>query len=221
MVKSKFIVPNLFTSMNFLLGVWAIVIASGVLNVENPILTSAHLIVLCVLLDKLDGFAAKVMGAFSEFGAQFDSLADLIAFGLAPAFLLLHVMKSHAPIWYDKHSFIVFIAFSLYVLCAAMRLAKYNAVDADSHPDYFVGMPSTLAGAFMSLFIVLCVKYGFITDENDKLMIMPMTLIACGVLMISPLFLSKLKRRKNKLLNFAQLFCYFNSVYLWICHVVS
>lgn len=89
MQKSRFILPNAFTSMNFLLGVFAICWATGLFSnftTLDPYRMSAYFVVLCVLLDKLDGFAARLVNASSEFGAQFDSLADLIAFGLAPAF---------------------------------------------------------------------------------------------------------------------------------------
>jgi CDP-diacylglycerol--serine O-phosphatidyltransferase len=91
MGKSRFILPNAFTSMNFLLGVFAICWVTGAFSSftgADPIRTGAYFILLSVLLDKLDGFAARLVNASSEFGAQFDSLADLISFGLAPSFTI-------------------------------------------------------------------------------------------------------------------------------------
>ena len=89
MSKIRYVFPNAFTSMNFLLGVFSICWVTGTFATKDPILMGAYFIILCVLLDKLDGFAARLVNASSEFGAQFDSLADLIAFGLAPAFCIL------------------------------------------------------------------------------------------------------------------------------------
>ena len=103
MSKSRFILPNAFTSMNFLLGVFAICWSTGAFSTftnADPIRMGSYFIVLCVLLDKLDGFAARLVNASSEFGAQFDSLADLIAFGVAPAFTVFFTYKTIAPNWF-------------------------------------------------------------------------------------------------------------------------
>src|SRR4051812_28687457 len=98
MVQKKFIVPNMFTGLNFLLGLYAILLmteslstptAAAAVGMGKPtVILAAWLIVWSALLDKLDGFSAKILKASSEFGAQFDSLADLIAFGVAPGFLV-------------------------------------------------------------------------------------------------------------------------------------
>ena len=78
MGKTRFILPNAFTSLNFLLGAFSICWTTGAFTAKDPILMGAYFIILSVLLDKLDGFAARLVNASSEFGAQFDSLADLI-----------------------------------------------------------------------------------------------------------------------------------------------
>jgi CDP-diacylglycerol--serine O-phosphatidyltransferase len=201
MSKSRYIVPNLFTSLNFLLGVWAIVYGTGAFA-ENTaehmkdLVTASNLIILSCLLDKLDGFAAKKLNASSEFGAQFDSLADLIAFGLAPAFNLFFGIKTLMPEFFASHIPLVVASVSLYVLCAAMRLAKYNAMDADSHPHFFVGMPSTFAGVTNALILILAVKYELFGAKG--LETLPIIFLnATALLMVSPLYLSKLRRHGN------------------------
>jgi len=210
--KTRYIIPNIFTSLNFLLGVWSICWASGAFTPKNTADSyaafhmAANFIIFCALLDKLDGFAAKMMNASSEFGAQLDSLADLIAFGLAPAFSLFFAYKSLAPQWFESHTAILVVGLSVYVLAAAIRLAKYNAMDSEAFPDYFMGMPSTFAGATNAVSLILLCNYGFWTDAPQKFMHFPLVLlVGTAILMVSPLYLPKLKRRKSKLINAIQL----------------
>ena len=104
MGKARFILPNIFTSLNFLLGAFSICWTTGAFSTSDPILMGAYFVILCVLLDKLDGFAARLVNASSEFGAQFDSLADLIAFGLAPAFCIVFAYKNLAPSFFEANT---------------------------------------------------------------------------------------------------------------------
>jgi CDP-diacylglycerol---serine O-phosphatidyltransferase len=210
MSKTRFIVPNIFTSLNFLLGVWSICWSGGLFTPNDTSIPwyayamSGHFIIFCTLLDKLDGFAARLMNASSEFGAQFDSLADLIAFGIAPAFALLFAYRGLAPDWYHAHTPTLVVVLSLYVLCAAMRLAKYNAMDSDSYPDYFSGMPTTFAGGFNAVALVLLCKYGFFENHAELLHLPLLIMVFTAILMVSPLFLPKVKRRDNKFINVFQ-----------------
>ncbi|MBR6454953.1 MAG: CDP-alcohol phosphatidyltransferase family protein, partial [Fibrobacter sp.] len=96
MQKLRYILPNTFTSLNFLLGVFSICWTTGAFSsfsTADQIRMGAYFVMLCALFDKLDGFAARLVNASSEFGAQFDSLADLVAFGLAPAFCFFFTYK--------------------------------------------------------------------------------------------------------------------------------
>lgn len=205
MGKTRFIFPNLFTSLNFLLGAFSICWTTGAFKTEDSILMGAYFIILCVLLDKLDGFAARLANASSEFGAQFDSLADLIAFGLAPAFCILFSYKNLAPGFFDANLPLMAIAFSVYVLCAAMRLAKYNACDSDSYHHHFSGVPTTFVGAINAILIVFLKKIGLFEDVNAPLLYLPLVvLFVTGILMVAPLFLPKLQPRKNKAFNIFQ-----------------
>jgi len=205
MEKAKFIVPNAFTSISFLLGVASICWSTGLFSAENTIVMGAHFIIFCTLLDKLDGFAARAFNASSDFGAQFDSLADLIAFGIAPAFMLLFAYKNMSANWYEANKVAVFAGAAVYVLCAAMRLAKYNAMDSDSYPDYFSGMPSTFAGVVNAILMILLCKYNFFNNHPELLYFPLAIMIATGILMVSPIFLPKLKKRKSKFINVFQL----------------
>jgi len=208
-IKPRFVVPNIFTSLNFLLGVWAILWATGAFSPSkdpyHAFSMAANFIIFCALLDKLDGFAARLMNASSEFGAQLDSLADLIAFGLAPAFAIFFAYKTFAPEWYSQNTPVLLLAMGVYVLAAAIRLAKYNAMDSDSFPDYFVGLPSTFAGAINAVLLILLGKYGFWENPGQYLHLPLAVMVGTGILMVSPLFMPKLKRRKSKIINLLQL----------------
>lgn len=212
MVQKKFLVPNLFTGLNFLIGIYAILLMAEALIPERgersilgfgkpPLMLAAWMVTWCVLLDKLDGFMAKLLKASSEFGAQFDSLADLVAFGVAPALLVYYYLHSTAPEWAATHRPLMIASLSVYVLCAALRLARYNALDAEGLRDWFHGLPSTFAGGFVALSVILHAKYEIAGSFRFSLTVLPLLLILTGLLMVTPLYLPKLMRRRNGLLN--------------------
>ncbi|MCI5600057.1 MAG: CDP-alcohol phosphatidyltransferase family protein [Hallerella porci] len=204
MTKARFILPNAFTSMNFLLGVFSICWSAGMFSgysTLDPFRMAAYFVLLSVLCDKLDGFAARLVNASSEFGAQFDSLGDLVGFGLAPAFCLFFSYKANASEWLGENLVLVIIVFAIYVLCAAMRLAKYNAMDCDSYKNYFSGLPSTFAGAINVILLSYMTLHGLFDPANKSLLIIPVVvMLVSGLMMVSPCFLPKLHPHKNKIL---------------------
>jgi len=215
MVKKRFLVPNLFTGLNFLLGIYAILVMHETFSsptagqpilgfTKAPMILAAWMIIWCVLLDKLDGFAARILKASSDFGAQFDSLADLVAFGVAPGFLVYFYMQTLDYAWFAGHRPLMLVSVSLYMLCASMRLARYNAVDSEELVNYFHGLPSTFAGGFMAMSVILFSKYQLAWKYPSLIVALPLLLIFTGVLMVSPLYLPKLVRRENKFFNFVQ-----------------
>jgi CDP-diacylglycerol--serine O-phosphatidyltransferase len=216
MVQKKFLVPNLFTGLNFLIGIYAILLMAEALIPEKsgryvlgfgktPLVLAAWMITWCVLLDKLDGFMAKLLNASSEFGAQFDSLADLVAFGVAPALLVYYYLHSAAPEWAASHRPLMIASLSVYVLCAALRLARYNAMDAEGLKDWFHGLPSTFAGGLIALSVILHSKYSLAGAFPMSLTMLPLLLILTGLLMVSPLYLPKLVKRRSAALNALQI----------------
>ena len=208
MGKLRFVLPNTFTSLNFLLGVFSICWTTGAFSSfssADQIRMGAYFVMLCALFDKLDGFAARLVNASSEFGAQFDSLADLVAFGLAPAFCVFFTYKIYAPEWFQNHGLLMTVALAVYVLCAAMRLAKYNACDSDSYHHHFSGVPTTFVGAINSILIVFLKNAGLFQNADSSALYLPVAvLFVTGLLMVAPLFLPKLQPRKNKAFNIFQ-----------------
>ncbi|MEN9354314.1 MAG: hypothetical protein RL318_1639 [Fibrobacterota bacterium] len=206
MNKVRYAVPNAFTSLNFLMGTFAIALApmgSTPLFGKSCLEWSAWLVVYAVLFDKLDGFFAKRLNASSEFVAQLDSLADLISFGVAPAIMVLFSLRTLALDWFNSHFLFAIGAMCIYVLCAAFRLARYNVMQSDVK-GYFVGMPSTLAGGWVALAVLLMNRPDnwFGIEFNAGFLVGMEFLLA--LLMVSELYLSKLVRRNHRLFNLFQ-----------------
>ncbi len=119
-------------------------------NVEDPthnVILCGSLIFLAMVFDALDGHVARLARSTSDFGAQLDSLCDVVTFGVAPAFLLVKMCPSVAS--WNPH--IVWLIPALFVACAAMRLARFN-VETDDDDDHlnFSGLPSPAAAAVIA-----------------------------------------------------------------------
>lgn len=112
----------------------------------NHLLIAALLIFLGMLFDALDGSAARLTNQTSEFGAELDSLCDAISFGVAPAFLMLQFSREY-------HGRFLWVIAVLYVLCALLRLARFN-VETDEEDDHeaFSGIPSPAAAGLVASF---------------------------------------------------------------------
>ncbi len=126
--------PSLFTLGNMFCGFAAILV-----SIRGQYTLAAVLIGLSVLFDITDGAVARLVKAVSSFGLQFDSLADLVSFGLAPALLAFTLFSEGRDEW-DPLGWVVCF---LWVACAAIRLARFNTtIDPTADKRYFTGMPS-------------------------------------------------------------------------------
>ncbi|MBM4321899.1 MAG: hypothetical protein FJ125_18675 [Deltaproteobacteria bacterium] len=170
---------------------------------------SAWIILWCALLDKLDGMAARLMKASSNFGVEFDSFADFVAFGLAPGFLIYqHAIQlpglpflSFLSFSQEGLTWFYRIAVALYILCAGIRLATFNVRTSVWGPDWFYGIPSTYCGAIIASFLLTSQKYGF---SQVVVPWTPLFILPLGILMLTPLKLPKIKARKNRFFNLLQ-----------------
>jgi CDP-diacylglycerol---serine O-phosphatidyltransferase len=126
--------PSLFTLANMMCGFVAILV-----SIRGQYTLAAVLVGLSVVFDITDGAVARLVGAVTPFGLQFDSLADLVSFGLAPALLAFTLFSEGRDEW-DP---LGWIACGLWVACAAIRLARFNTtIDPTADKRYFTGMPS-------------------------------------------------------------------------------
>ena len=118
----RYTIPNSFTAMSLLLGLGSIVTAQ-----LGDLELAGWMIVWCGLLDTMDGLAARLLKATSTFGAEFDSMADLIAFGVAPGMLVLHAGMDIGGVGFGSDAFwVLLISVGVFVLAGAMRLARFT-----------------------------------------------------------------------------------------------
>ena len=143
MRKGIYILPNLFTTGNLFCGFWAIISVF-----QENFYYAAIAILLASAFDILDGKVARLSGATSKFGVQYDSLADLVSFGIAPALLAF----SWALRPYGKFGW---LAAFLFVVCGALRLARFNVQSSSGESKYFKGLPIPAAASMIALTILL------------------------------------------------------------------
>jgi CDP-diacylglycerol--serine O-phosphatidyltransferase len=135
------ILPSLFTTGNLFLGFWAVI-----KTMHGQYQEAAPLIVGAIVLDTLDGYIARLTGTTSEFGGELDSLADVISFGVAPAVL--------AYSWaFGTIERVGWLAAFLFVVCGALRLARFNVQRNIVDSRYFVGLPIPAAAAQVAAWV--------------------------------------------------------------------
>ena len=192
-------VPSLVTATSFVLGFAAVIWAAlGALELAG------WLIVWCVLLDVVDGALARWLNATSRFGAEFDSLADLVAFGVAPAVLAFHVVSPlvAVPQADAKFWFLVFGA-GAYALCDAVRLARFNAMSEATGHGWFAGLPTTLAGLIVATSLILLARGGAETAQAWAGYV-SVLLLAAAAAMVSTVRIPAIRRRRNRWLDAMQ-----------------
>jgi CDP-diacylglycerol--serine O-phosphatidyltransferase len=147
----RFLLPNAVTSTSIVLGLLSLHTAATATSAEE-LSRAAWLVLYTVLLDKLDGSVARAARASSEFGVQLDSFSDFLTFGVAPAFLLTRVLPFFLPhLWgHGLREALLLGVGGLYVVCTALRLAKFNITTARNHPRFFRGLPSTSSGGILA-----------------------------------------------------------------------
>ena len=191
--KLRFLIPNACTSFSLLLGLSSVFCA-----VKGNYSLAAWMILWSVLLDKLDGTMARAFNACSEFGMQFDSFADFVAFGFAPAALYLCALTDPAVAANLVHEKWIMAACGVYVVAVAVRLARFNIVNPPMSNNVFYGMPTTLMGAGLSSWFLTWQKFAIPVEWMSP---MPFILLICAFAMISNVLLPKLKLRKSVPLN--------------------
>src|SRR4051794_29092980 len=141
-MKKIYLVPNFVTTANLFCGFYSII---ATLNHEY--LTAAWAIIAASIFDMLDGRIARLAKATSQFGVEYDSLSDLISFGVAPAILLYQWALQP----FDR---LGWLAAFLYVVCGALRLARFNVMTGVISKKYFQGLPIPMAAGMVATFII-------------------------------------------------------------------
>lgn len=133
-----YILPNLLTTANMFFGFFSIVYA-----INGKYILASYAIVAAAIFDLLDGRLARLTRSTSPFGAEYDSLSDLVSFGVAPG-LLLFLWALH------PYGRIGWLASFLYLACGAMRLARYNVQANVIEKAYFQGLPIPMAAGIVA-----------------------------------------------------------------------
>ena len=174
-LRNIYILPSLLTSANFFCGVFAI---TQSLSGE---FSHAAIAIMCGLFfDALDGPVARWNRATSRFGTEYDSLADLVSFGVAPMIMVYQLLATTAGIAGRVGLGIAFF----YSVCAALRLARYNVQAASGCSDSFSGLPSTGAAAFLASYVLFAEYYQY---TGAMARVLPFLMVIVAYLMISNL----------------------------------
>jgi CDP-diacylglycerol--serine O-phosphatidyltransferase len=169
--KGIYILPSLFTTASLFAGFYAIVQAMNGAFEYAPVA-----IFISMVLDALDGRVARLTHTESEFGTQYDSLVDMVAFGVAPALIMYEwALSSMGKLGW--------LAAFVYAAGAALRLARFNVQVGISDKRYFRGLPSPSAAALVMGFIWVLHSYGVPGREISILALI--VTVAGGVLMVS------------------------------------
>lgn len=144
-----FILPNLFTAGSIFLGILSVIYAS-----KGSFEMACWLILASMILDGLDGRVARLTNTASKFGVEFDSLADVVAFGVAPAMLLYF----YIGIDYGRLGMCIP---AIFVIFGAVRLARFN-ITTSSEPNFFIGLPIPSAAVVVMLWVLIDLEYDFI-----------------------------------------------------------
>lgn len=176
--RGIYLLPNLFTTAGLFGGFYAIVAA-----IQGNFEIAAVAVFIAMVLDGLDGRVARMTNTQTEFGAEYDSLADLVSFGLAPALLMfqwsLVNMRDLGVTWGKAGWLAAFI----YVACAALRLARFNTQIGTTDKRFFTGLPSPAAAALMVGTVWVFADLGL--EGGNLIPLAFIATIASGLLMVS------------------------------------
>lgn len=185
-----YLLPNLFTAGNLFCGFLALTkIVEANINSDNfnDVIRHALLFIfLACICDLLDGRVARLGGYESPFGREFDSLADIISFGVAPAFLVHRVVLHDV---FQKHPEVGWFIASVYLICGALRLARFNCYAAMPHSATskdFMGFPIPAAAgvvASITLFLLWWDERDF--ARGNWRYLLPFIMVFVSVMMIS------------------------------------
>jgi CDP-diacylglycerol---serine O-phosphatidyltransferase len=156
----------------------------------RPFVAAAYLVLLAMVCDALDGRLARFTRHTTDFGGQLDSLADVVSFGCAPAFLSLILFKNSEPAAPVFLSRVTWAIGALYMSCAAIRLARFNVSNehGEQHHQSFLGLPSPAAAAAVIAMILLqqeMVHQNWMLAANLVTWSLPFFVLVTGLLMVS------------------------------------
>jgi len=173
--RGIFLLPNLFTTGALFCGFYAVIAA-----MRGSFEAAAIAIFFAMFFDGLDGRVARMTNTSSKFGAEYDSLSDMVSFGVAPALVMFSWALGDLGKFGWSASFI-------YLACAALRLARFNAQIDTSDKNYFTGLASPAAAAIIASTVWVCHDLGWVGDALPFEMAVAVGILTAvtGILMIA------------------------------------
>lgn len=176
--RGIYLLPNLLTTGAMFAGFYAIIA-----GIRGDFIAAAIAIFVAALLDGMDGRVARLTGTQTDFGVQYDSLSDLVSFGLAPALVMytwsLQALREYGPLWGK----IGWAAAFIYAACAALRLARFNTQAGVADKRYFQGLASPAAAGLCMAFVWAMQKDG--VSGAEMVFVTPFVAVIAGLLMVS------------------------------------
>lgn len=170
--RGVYVLPNLFTTFGLFAGFYSIIC-----SLRDDFQMAAVFILVAQVFDILDGRIARLTRTTSRFGIEYDSLSDLIAFGVAPGILVYHWALEPWHTW-------GWLAASLYVTCGALRLARFNVQYDNVEKRHFIGLPIPAAADVIASTVLL---YYYLGGEGttSKHILLPLIIYGLAALMVS------------------------------------
>lgn len=178
--RGIYLLPNLITSAGLFCGIYSLV-----QTMQGNYTNAALAILVAQIFDALDGRVARMTNSTSRFGIEYDSLCDLVSFGVAPGLLIYKWALMPWGVW-------GWSAVGLYVICAAIRLARFNLLVGRVDPGFFLGLPVPGAALLLSS-VVLMYRYVGRSGLPPKHVAMLLVTYALALLMVSTVRYSSFK----------------------------
>lgn len=164
--RGIYILPNMFTSLNFFCGFYSIVS-----SINGNFNSAAVAIIMAAVFDGMDGKIARATKTTSKFGLEYDSLADLVSFGLAPGLMVyLWALKPFGKIGW--------LAAFLFAICGALRLARFNTQVGTTSSDYFTGLPIPAAAGMVSITVLFYNRFNITANTYPVLILIMLYVLA-------------------------------------------
>lgn len=172
-MRKIYIVPNIVTTGNMFCGFYSVVA-----SMQGDFQTAAWSIVAATVFDTLDGRIARLAKATSQFGVEYDSLSDLISFGMAPAILMYQ--------WgLQTYGRVGWLVSFLFLACGALRLARFNVTTSSLPKGFFQGLPIPMAAGILATFRIFSIESGWPEDEAFTTPFLFGLTLVCALLMVS------------------------------------
>ena len=171
--RGIFLLPNLFTTGALFAGFYAVVA-----GMQGDFYSGSVAIFVAMVLDGLDGRIARLTNTMSAFGAEYDSLSDMVSFGVAPALLMFNWALSDI-------GKVGWVAAFIYTACAALRLARFNTQHGSGDNRFFSGLASPAAAALAAGSVWLGQDYGLPARDLPWAFVHAALLVVLGFLMIA------------------------------------